>query len=83
MGKVSRVQAHRKGAEERAGDGGRMAYKNVLNIHEAAELLCRSEKTIRNRLHDIPHYYGGVGLVFRRDELEAWMCQVKCKPLSI
>ena len=57
-----------------------LAAKNVLSIKDASLLLGRSEKTIRNRLDEIPHYYGGTGLVFRRDELEAWQCQVKCSP---
>lgn len=60
-----------------------LAAKNVISIKEAAILIGRSEKTIRNRLDEIPHYYGGTGLVFRRDELEQWQCQVKCTPVSI
>ncbi len=59
-----------------------LAAKSVLDIHEAALFLGRSEKTIRNRLHEIPHYYGGTGLAFRRDELEEWRCFVKCKPID-
>ena len=60
-----------------------LAAKNVISIKEAAILIGRSEKTIRNRLDEIPHYYGGTGLVFRRDELEQWQCQVRCTPVSI
>ena len=60
-----------------------LAAKNVISIKEAAILIGRSEKTIRNRLDEIPHYYGGTGLVFRRDELEQWQCQVKCRPTDI
>ena len=60
-----------------------LAAKNVISIKEAAILIGRSEKTIRNRLDEIPHYYGGTGLVFRRDELEQWQCQVKCTPAKI
>ena len=60
-----------------------LAAKNVISIKEAAILIGRSEKTIRNRLDEIPHYYGGTGLVFRRDELEQWQCQVKCTPVQI
>jgi len=59
-----------------------LGAKNVLSVKEAALLLGRSEKTIRNRLDEIPHYYGGTGLAFRRDEIEAWQCQVKCSPLA-
>lgn len=60
-----------------------LAAKQVLSVKEAAILLGRSEKTIRNRLDEIPHYYGGTGLVFRRDELEQWQCKVKCTPAKI
>ena len=60
-----------------------LAAKNVISIKEAAILIGRSEKTIRNRLDEIPHYSGGPGLVFRRDELEQWQCQVKCRPTDI
>lgn len=60
-----------------------LAAKNVLSLREAALLLGRSEKTIRNRLDEIPHYYGGTGLAFRRDELENWQCKVKCNPIEL
>ena len=60
-----------------------LGAKKVLSIKDVALLLGRSEKTIRNRLNEIPHYYGGTGLVFKRDEIEAWQCQVQCKPLRI
>ena len=60
-----------------------LAAKNVLSIKDASILLGRSEKTIRNRLSEIPHYYGGTGLVFKRSELENWQCQVQCKPIEI
>ena len=60
-----------------------LAAKNVLSVKEAALLLGRSEKTIRNRLDEIPHYYGPLGVTFKREELESWMCQVKCRPVNI
>ena len=60
-----------------------LASKNVLSLKEAAQLMGKSEKTIRNRLNEIPHYYGPFGVRFKRDELESWMCQVKCKPANI
>jgi len=59
-----------------------LAAKNILNIKDASVILGRSEKTIRNRLEEIPHYYGPLGLMFRRDELENWMCAVKCQPIN-
>jgi len=58
-----------------------LAAKNVLSVKEAAVLMGRSEKTVRNRLDEIPHYYGPLGVMFKRDELERWMCQVECKPI--
>lgn len=57
--------------------------KNILNVHEAAVLMGRSEKTVRNRIDEIPHYYGPLGVMFKRDELEAWLCQVKCTPQTV
>lgn len=57
--------------------------KNILNVHEAAVLMGRSEKTIRNRISEIPHYYGPFGVFFKRTELESWLCQVKCTPTTI
>ena len=48
--------------------------KNVMTIKDAAVLLGRSEKTIRRRLSEIPHHNGPMGLVFKRSELERWMC---------
>lgn len=57
-----------------------LCNKDVLSIKEAAILLGRSEKTIRNRLEQIPHYRGGTGIVFKRKELEEWQCQKKYKP---
>lgn len=60
-----------------------LSVKNVLSLKEAALLMGRCEKTIRNRLDEIPHYYGPMGVVFRKDELEAYMCQVKCTPVKL
>lgn len=60
-----------------------LAAKKVLSIDEAAILLGRSKKTIRNRLSEIPHYYGGTGLVFKREELEQWQCRVKSDPIRL
>ena len=57
--------------------------KNIINVHEAAVLMGRSEKTVRNRIAEIPHYYGPLGVMFKRDELEAWLCQVKCTPQTV
>lgn len=60
-----------------------LGAKNVLSVKEAALLLGRSEKTVRNRLSEIPHYRGAMGVVFKRDELEAWLCRVECKPITL
>lgn len=60
-----------------------LAAKNVLSVKDVALLIGRSEKTIRNRLDEIPHYYGPMGVTFKRDELEKWMCEVKCSPVQI
>ena len=60
-----------------------ISEKNILNVKEAAMLVGRSEKTIRNRLSEIPHYYGPFGVYFKRDELESFLCQVKCMPKTL
>ena len=60
-----------------------LAAKNVLSVRDVALLTGRSEKTIRNRLDEIPHYRGGTGIVFKRSEIEAWMCRVECKPIRL
>lgn len=57
--------------------------KNLLSVREAAVLMDRSEKTVRNRLSEIPHYYGPFGVYFKRNELENWLCQVECKPQTL
>ena len=57
--------------------------RNILTIKEAADLLGRSEKTVRNRINEIPHYYGPMGVRFKRDELESWLCEVKCSPINL
>ena len=59
-----------------------LAAKNVLSLKEAAQIMGRSEKTVRNRLDEIPHYYGPLGVMFKRNELENWLCQVECKPIT-
>lgn len=60
-----------------------LAAKNVLSVKDAALLMGRSEKTVRNRLDEIPHYYGPMGVTFKREELETWMCKVKCDPVQV
>lgn len=57
--------------------------KNILNVREAAMLMGRSEKTVRNRLSEIPHYAGPLGPMFKRKELEAWLCPIKCLPRTV
>lgn len=57
--------------------------KKILNLRDAAALMGRSEKTIRNRLSEIPHYYGPFGVMFKREEIESFICQVECKPHTL
>lgn len=56
------------------------AKKTIITIKEAAAIASRSVKTIRNRLNEIPHYAGPLGIYFRRDEFERWLLQVKVLP---
>lgn len=58
------------------------AKKTIITIKEAAAIASRSVKTIRNRLNEIPHYIGPLGVFFRRDEFESWLLQVKVTPES-
>ena len=57
-----------------------LAAKNVLSVSDVAQLTGRSVKTIRNRLDEIPHYNGPMGVCFDRGEIESWMKAVKCQP---
>lgn len=50
-----------------------LGAKNILTLKDVALLTGRSEKTIRNRLGEIPHHHGPMGVVFRRDEVENWL----------
>ena len=59
-----------------------LAAKNVLTVKDVALLTGRSEKSIRNRLPEIPHYRGPMGVCFDRATLESWMLAVKITPAS-
>jgi chromosome segregation and condensation protein ScpB len=60
-----------------------LAAKNVLSVDDLALLLGKSAKTIRNQIDEIPHYKNGRGVWFKRSEIEAWQCQVKCTPICM
>lgn len=60
-----------------------LAAKNVFSVEDLALYLGRSPKTIYNSLDSIPHYRNGHAVSFKRSEIEAWQCQVKCTPVSI
>jgi len=60
-----------------------LAAKNVLTVDDLALLIGRSPKTIRNQIDDYPHYKNGKSVYFRKDEIESYLCQVKCNPISI
>lgn len=59
-----------------------LGAKTVLSVQDVAFLLGKSEKTVRNNISEIPHYRNGHGIWFKRDEIEAWQCQVRCTPVS-
>ena len=59
-----------------------LASKRVLSVKDLALLTGRSEKSIRNRLPEIPHYRGPMGVCFDRAALESWMLAVKITPVS-
>ena len=59
-----------------------LGAKSVLSVKDLAFLLGKSEKTVRNTISEIPHYRNGHGIWFKREEIEAWQCQVKCTPVA-
>ena len=59
-----------------------LGAKTVLSVQDVAFLLGKSEKTVRNNISEIPHYRNGHGIWFRREDVEAWQCQVRCTPIS-
>lgn len=58
-----------------------LAAKDVLTVDDAALLMGKSPKTVRNNLGEIPHYKNGRGVWIRRKELEDYLCQVKITPV--
>jgi transcriptional antiterminator len=54
-----------------------LGAKNVLNINDVALLLGKSPRTVRNIVDEIPHYRNGHGIWFKREDIEAWQCQVR------
>lgn len=60
-----------------------LGAKDVLTVQDAALLLGRSEKTIRNNIDKLPHYYGPMGIVFKKGELENYCCKVKHVPVTL
>ena len=59
-----------------------LAAKNVLTVDDLALLLGKSPKTIRNQADEFPHYKNGKNVYFRKDEIEDFLCRVKCTPIS-
>ena len=60
-----------------------LAAKRVLTIKDVAILLDKSPKTVRNIVNELPHYRNGHGIYFKREEIEAWQCQVQHKAMEI
>ncbi|MCQ2166418.1 MAG: hypothetical protein MJY49_03165 [Bacteroidales bacterium] len=59
-----------------------LAAKNVLSVKDAALLTGRTEKSIRNRLPEIPHNKGPMGVVIARKDFEEWLLGVSITPES-
>lgn len=57
-----------------------LAAKTVLTVKDLALLTGKSVKTIQNRLDEIPHYNGPMGVCFDRGEVESWMKAIHCRP---
>lgn len=60
-----------------------LGAKNVLNVSDVALLLNKAPKTIYNMLDELPHYRNAHGIYFKKDEIEAWQCQVQHNPINI
>jgi len=48
-----------------------------LSLSETSEYVNLSERTIRERLSEIPHFRVGSKLLFKRSELDEWMLQYR------
>ena len=59
-----------------------LGAKSVLSIKDVALLTGKAESTVRNNLSEIPHYRNGHGIWFKREDIEAWQCQVRCTPVG-
>lgn len=60
-----------------------LAAKRVLTVNDVALLLGKSRKTIYNMLDELPHYRNAHGIYFKKDEIEAWQCQVKHEVMNV
>ena len=61
-----------------------LAAKDVFTVEDLALYIGKSEKTIRNSVDNIPHYKNALGqLTFKRDEINAWQCSVKCTTINL
>lgn len=60
-----------------------LGAKNVLTVPDVALLLGKATKTIYNMLDELPHYRNAHGIYFKREEIEAWQCQVKHEVMNI
>lgn len=60
-----------------------LAAKRVLTVNDVALLLDKSRKTIYNMLDELPHYRNAHGIYFKKDEIEAWQCQVKHEVMNV
>jgi len=46
-----------------------------MDLQEAAEYLCLSQRTLRGHLKSIPHYRYGRKIIFKRSTLDQWLEQ--------
>ncbi len=55
-----------------------LAYQDrdrYMDLQEAAEYLCLSQRTLRGHLKSIPHYRYGRKIIFKRSTLDQWLEQ--------
>lgn len=60
-----------------------LSAKNVLSINDVALLLGKAPRTVRNMVDELPHYRNGHGIWFKKNEIEAWQCQVRHKVVGV
>jgi len=54
-----------------------LSQDRYLSLSDTCEYTSLSERTLRERLSEIPHFRVGSKLLFKKSELDAWMLQYR------